>query len=109
MTSWVYRPKHPKANQNGMIESHLAEPKGSDPRFYVISDEMPLLRHMGDGKMYSSKAKFRQATKAVGCVEIGNDPAIARPRKPIPLSRERRRDDIRRTIYELRNGIVRKD
>lgn len=99
----VYRPKHPKANENGMIDATLVEPKGVDPRFYVISDEMPATRHMGTGEMMTSKAKFRQRTKDIGCVEVGNDASISRPRKPIPLSRENRREAIRKTLYEMRN------
>ncbi len=108
MASLVYRPDHPQRNENGMVPVEIALPKGTDPKFYVISDAMPLLRHMGDGKMYDSKHKFREATKATGNVEIGNDSSLYKPRKPVPLSREKRREDIRKTIYELRNGI-RKD
>lgn len=98
----VYRPKHPMANENGLVERALLGPEGSDPHFYVISDEMAPTRHMADGKHYTSKAKFREATKAAGCVEIGNEPV--RQRKRIPLSREKRREDIRRSIYDIRNG-----
>lgn len=85
--------------------------KGTEPQYedngkapYVISDTMPELRHMATGRYFSSKAAFRAETRAAGCQEVGNDPSILRPRKPEPLSREKRRDDIRRTIYELRNG-----
>jgi hypothetical protein len=74
---------------------------------HVISDEMPALRHMADNKYYTSKHKFRETTKAYGCLEVGTDPAILRPRKPIPLDRGARREAIRKTIYELRNGIRR--
>ena len=106
--SWVYRPDHPLANENGMVESHLALPKGVDPHMYVISDTMDPTRHMANGKTYDSKQAFRAATKAAGCVEFGNEvPTLLKPRKPIPLDRGKRRDDIRRTIYDLRNGIRR--
>lgn len=105
----VYRPDHPEANENGMVDASIAQPKGADPRFYVIRDEMPSTRHMADGKHYTSKHKFREATKASGCVEIGNDPALVKPRKRIPLDRAQRRDDIKRTIYEIRNGIKREE
>ena len=93
--------------RNGeLFEKHLAPPKyetdGVAP--YVISDTMEPLRHMATGRMISSKAAFRAETRAAGCVEVGNDPAVTRPRTPVPLSREQRRNDIRRTIYELRNG-----
>ena len=92
--------------RNGQIYEKGTEPvqeeHGTAP--YVISDTMPELRHMATGRMISSKAAFRAETRAAGCVEVGNDPAATRPRKPVPLSRERRREDIKRTIYELRNG-----
>ena len=77
----------------------------SDGAPNVISDTMPDLRHMADGRYYSSKSKFRAATKAHGCIEVGSDSTILAPRKAVPLSREKRRDDIRRTVYNLRNGI----
>jgi hypothetical protein len=55
--------------------------------------------------LYDSKKKFRETTKAYGYVEYGNETkALLTPRKPIPLDAAKRRDDIRRTIYELRNG-----
>ena len=98
MGTYVYR--------NGkLVEKHLALPlvtSGSAPN--VISDIMPETRHMVTGRMHTSKSAFRAETKAQGCIEVGNDPAITRPRKPVPMSREKRRDDIRRTLYEMRNG-----
>lgn len=72
---------------------------------YVISDEMSATRHMATGRYHTSKAKFRQDTKASGCIEYGNDPSLGQPRKPIPLSREKRREDIQRAVYNIRNGI----
>lgn len=101
MPTYVYR--------NGkLVEKHLAEPLvsgNSAPN--VISDTMESTRHMATGKYFTSKAAFRAETKAAGCVEVGNDSSLTRPRKPVPLSREKRREDIRRTLYELRNGINR--
>lgn len=71
---------------------------------HVIGDEMDPLRHMGDGKMYSSKRKFRDATKAAGCVEIGNENPVVRQRPKLELDRRQRREDIRRAINDLRDG-----
>lgn len=51
----------------------------TDPRVYVIGDVMDPARHMGTGRMHDSKAKFRADTRATGCVEAGNDPALRRP------------------------------
>jgi hypothetical protein len=100
----VYRPDHPKANKNGMVPFELAGPKhgGGRAGFYVIQDEMSPTRHMADGKTYTSKHKFREATRAAGCVEVGTEPV--RARKQVALDRGQRRDDIRRALYEVRNG-----
>ena len=104
----VYKPDHPEANENGMIDrSMLYYDKTGAP--YVISDTIEPIRHMADNKMYTSKAKFREATKAHGCIEVGNETNhMLKPRQPIQLSRRKRRDDIKRALYELRNGMVRR-
>ena len=50
----------------------------------VIGDTMDPTVHV-DGKYYTSKSKFREVTKANGCIEVGNDPARLRPTpKPKP-------------------------
>lgn len=100
MARYIYRPDDPDANENGLIE--MAKPLPSDV-FNVISDEMPALRHMADGNRYTSKAKFRQATKDAGCLEIGNED-VTKPRKPVMLDRRKRREDIRRALRELQDG-----
>jgi len=102
MTTYVYR-------LGKLVDKRLAPPKeGHGHASYVISDEMAETRHMADGKMYTSKAKFRQATRDAGCVEVGTETkALLKPRQQITLDRGKRRDDIRRTVYELRNGIRR--
>lgn len=99
--SWVYRPNHPKANENGMVErSELGfSPKNSAP--YVISDTMEPTKHMASGRVLDSKAKFRSETKAAGCVELGNEPIKARA--PIKLDGGQRREAIRKAIYDLKN------
>jgi hypothetical protein len=69
----------------------------------VIRDEMDATRHMADNRMYTSKAAFRVATRAAGCIEVGNEVAtLLRPRKPVVLSRDARRQAIRNAIRELR-------
>ncbi len=40
-------------------------------------------------------------------MELGTE--VLKPRKHVPLSKEKRIDDIKRTIYELQNGIRRYD
>jgi len=70
---------------------------------FVISDNMAPAKHMATGQVIDSKAKFRQATKAAGCIELGNEPI--KSRAPIPLDRSARREAIKKSIYHLRNGI----
>lgn len=70
---------------------------------YVISDEMPSLINHADGRRYTSKRKFREATAAAGCVEIGNESLVTR-RQPVQLDRRQRREDIRRAMHDLRDG-----
>jgi hypothetical protein len=71
----------------------------------VISDTMPATRNMCDGKHYTSKAEFRQVTKAHGCIEVGTDTTQLKPRKKVPLDRRKRREDIKRVIHNLKNGV----
>lgn len=95
--------EYPKVFRNGkLVSKYEAEPryeKNAAPN--VISDNMDGLKHHGTGKITDSKSEFRKMTRAAGCIEMGNDSLPAR--KPIPLDRRQRREDIKRTIYDLRN------
>lgn len=99
MTTFVIR--------NGkIVDKKSAPPKGAKHgnASYVISDEMAETRHMADGAYYTSKKKFRQATRAAGCVEVGTETStLLRPRDRVVLDPGRRRDAIQRAIYELKN------
>lgn len=105
--SLVYRPEHPFANENGMVDLSIAGPKHpiAASATNVISDIMDHTRHMCDGRYYDSKSQFRAVTKAHGCIEVGNETStLLKPRKNIELDRGQRREDIRRALYETRNG-----
>lgn len=98
MTTYVYRNGH-------LVDKKFAEPRVvASEATHVISDIMPPTRHMANGRTYESKAAFRAATKAAGCIEIGTETqALLKPRQQIRLDEGKRRDDIRKTIYDLRN------
>ena len=110
MARYIYCPEHPDASANGFVTSevfyswkyrHLD--RSEAPNY--ISDHMAPTRHMADGQMYDSKAAFRRATKVAGCIEIGNETAtVLKPKPRIELDRRERRDAIKRTIWELKNG-----
>jgi hypothetical protein len=74
----------------------------SDSAPHVISDTMDPIKHHGTGRIIDSKRAFSKETRSIGCVELGNE--SIKPRKPIPLDRGQRREAIKRSIYELRNG-----
>jgi hypothetical protein len=100
----VYRPGHPLANENGLVDINLAGDRDKASAPSVIRDETEPVRHMADGQYYTSKKKFRDATRAYGCIEVGNEiAAITKPRKPAVLDRRSRREAIRQAIHTLRN------
>ena len=98
---WIYRPNHPNANENGMIEREKVYEYQSNSAPYIISDTIQPTKHMASGRVIDSKAKFRAETRATGCVELGNEQI--KPRQKIELDRGERREAIRKTIYDLRN------
>lgn len=120
MVSYLHKPTHPFADELGMVDKetyynykHLTEPD-DDKRAVIgnqrieinfISDRMNSLRHMADNKYYDSKSAFRKATKRAGCIEVGNETAtLLKPRKEIKTTRRERREDIKKSIYDIRNG-----
>ncbi len=104
MPRFVYRPNHPFCDDNGMVEASMAGPKHiSSSAPGVIRDEIEPTRHMADGKYYTSKAKMRSVNKDYNCVEVGNEiSTLMKPRQRIELSREQRRNEIRKAISQLR-------
>jgi hypothetical protein len=65
---------------------------GPEPAFHarsihgcpmIIADSMAPVQSMLDGKLYDSKAALRATYRAAGVTEVGNDPAMLRP-KPKP-------------------------
>lgn len=87
-------------------QAHLVMTKGNQMvTMNFISDTMEPTRHMANGKYYTSKAAFRAATKAAGCIEIGNDTKyLTKKRAPVKLDRRKRREDIRKAIHDVKNG-----
>lgn len=98
----VYRPHHPQANENGMVPVSIAGPRiEKSQATYVISDTIPHMKHPGTGEMIDSKSRFRQATRAAGCVEVGTDPAAAKPRPRFEVTEREIVMDVKRSIAEL--------
>lgn len=119
MTSYIYKPECYLANANGMVEksqeyymwlcTHEPDNRmmiGNQViEFRFSSDTMEPTRHMSNSKYYTSKKKFRQETKARGCIEVGDQTAyLTKKREPKILDKKQRREDIRKALYEVRNG-----
>ncbi len=118
MASYISKPGHPLADEFGLVlkedyylYEHLTKPdlrmmNGNKPvTLRFISDEMPATRHMVNGKYYTSKKKFRDETKARGCVEVGDQVNyLTKPRTIDRKADKRQRiDDIKKAIYQLKN------
>lgn len=90
--------------RNGrLVSKRRAQPlvTSTDSRLHVISDTMKPARHMATGRVHDSKSRFRADTRAMGCEEVGNDPAITRERpRPEPSMGEIAMD-VKRAIQEL--------
>lgn len=68
-----------KTTMKMVPESEYRRPKEeARNRVTIMSDEMPETLHPCDGRHYTSKTRFREVTKANGCIEIGGDPSIYR-------------------------------
>ena len=121
MVSYIYKPECYLANENGFVEKnqeyymwlgvHTPDNRMRSGNkiieFNFISDSMEPTRHMVDGKYYTSKKKFRNETKARGCIEVGDQTSyLTKSKKFIPpTSRRQRREDIKKAIYQLKNKI----
>ncbi len=118
-TSYIYKPECPYANERGMVEKNQEyylwlDYNTPDNRmmignqiveFRFNSDTMEPTRHMVNGKYYTSKKKFRNETKAYGCIEVGDQTQhLTKKREPKKLGRRERREDIKRALWEVRNG-----
>lgn len=64
----------------------------------VISDEMPETEHL-DGNFYTSKRRFREVTRAHGCIEIGNEKL--KPKEKTYPDRKAIRETIRRARQKV--------
>lgn len=69
--SLVYRPDHPMANENGMVERHLAPPKTSPRSAHSISDIEPFQTQ--DKVAITSRKDLRAYEQANGVRQVGND------------------------------------
>ena len=59
------------------------------------------LRNMADGRLYDSKRAMSAATKAAGCIEVGNEvPKVASRADPPPVSQS----EVAEAYCKVRDG-----
>lgn len=118
MTTYKYQPENPLSNERGFVtlddyyqyqylftEDKRAVIGNQIVEFRFNSDTLEPTWHPADGKYYSSKKNFRDVTKAHGCIEIGNETkTLTKSRSYKKPSRKQRREDIKRAIWEVKNG-----
>lgn len=68
--SWVYRPGHPDANENGMVAKDKAPPLQGGV-FHVMPDLAPFTTQ--DGVEITSRSHLRRYEQANGVRQVGND------------------------------------
>jgi hypothetical protein len=99
--TWVYRPQHPQANENGFVSRETAEPiRRSDAAPMIISDIAPyrsVATDIATGKpvVIGGRRQHREFLQRNGYTEVGND--YVAPRRE-ELSREDRVSDIKRIL-----------
>ena len=70
-------------------------------RIHVINDEMPALFNPADGRLYTSKAKFRAAARAKGLTEVGNEEMKDTRRDVADYTAKKRKEAL---IEAINNG-----
>lgn len=95
--TYVWRPG--RGPMNGCV---LKEEAGPSPkRIHYIPDEMPATKHMANGQHYTSKRKFRIATKDAGCVEVGDAPMT---RNRPTFDKREYQNAVHESIQKLQQG-----
>ena len=76
--SLVYRPDHPQANENGMVDRAIAGQRSNSKSPLVISDIEPFQTQ--DGRAITSRMDLRNYERANGVKQVGTDfPGPERP------------------------------
>jgi hypothetical protein len=79
-------------------------PRSHLPAPHVISDEMPPVEQV-DGKIYTSKSRFRAVGRALGLIEVGNEKVGPKLRSTAaPTIRQQRRTAIKAAIERYKAG-----
>lgn len=68
--------------QIGMELHEVTDDFVPEPRLQIIGDIKPYIS-MIDGSEITSRSRHREHLRTHGCIEVGNDSSLSRPRKPL--------------------------
>ena len=67
---WVYRPNHPLANENGMVERDDAGPRERLGKSAYAMSDTPGYLSVASGKWVDGRRERRDDLKRTGCREV---------------------------------------
>lgn len=86
------------------LDLGLAPQRSDLPCPRIMSDAMPPVQSMATGRMYDSKSAIRAEYKALGMVEVGNDPARLRPRERKKIDRKEVKTTVEKAVARFNRG-----
>lgn len=84
--------------------SHIESARSDLPFPAVMSDAMEPVQSMASGKFYTSKRAMRAEYKALGMIEVGNDPARLKPFKKPRSSEKAIRETVEKAAARFARG-----
>lgn len=84
------------------LDGQRRGPRSGLSKPHYINDSLPDIPHPSSGKVYSSKAAFREETRARGLVEVGNEDFS--PREDVPVDGSSIAEDIGQAYERLSQG-----
>lgn len=102
MVSYVVRPIDGKMTLIRKDEApSLDVARSGMPAPMLALDGMEPTQHPADGQHYTSKAKFREVTRANQMIEVGNDPARFRHQNPVKPDRAGIRQSLEKAMAQV--------
>lgn len=98
-TKWIYDEKGKLAEYIDGELVWVREEQTSKKAHYNIIKDIEPYKSMADGTMITSRSQHREHLRKHNCIEIGNEKMETR--KPVPISREKRRQILREQLWNV--------
>ena len=97
-TRIIYSPKSGKKMaefKNGDLVFATDEFYGNENQGPLVMPDIKPYKSMIDGSIITSRSRHREHLRDHGCVEVGNDSSLYKPRQPLPIAPGLKEDIIR--------------